>query len=247
MVTGASSGIGEAFARALARRGLNVIVIARREERLAALATELQDTYGIDTLVVVQDLTEREMLPAIEAAVGDREIGLLVNNAGFAAAGDLLDNELAREVGMVDLNVRAPLVLAHRYGRSMRERGRGGIIMVSSTVAFMPVPALSTYAATKAFDLMVAEGLGFELRGTGVDVLALCPGTTDTEFQEKTNTRDLMAMSPERVVEIGLKRLGRRRTVITGWVNVMVAFLTRFTPRPMVTWVSALVMRFMRR
>ena len=182
LVTGASSGIGEAFARRLAEFGMNLVLVARREDGLRKLADELQKRHSVSTRAVPVDLSRDDFLPIIEHATDELQIGLLVNNAGIATTGKFLDNDLRSELALLHVNNRAPLILAHHFGRSMRKKGRGGMIFLSSSVAFAGVPTWSNYAASKAHDLLFAEGLAKELRQDGISVLALCPGATQTDF-----------------------------------------------------------------
>jgi short-subunit dehydrogenase len=230
LVTGASSGIGEAFARRLAAIGMNLVLVARREDRLRKLADDLHSQHSVSTRVVPVDLSQDDFLPIIERATGDLQVGLLVNNAGIATTGNFLDNDLRAELAMLDINNRAPLILAHHFGRLMRQRGRGGIVFVSSTVAFSGVPSWSNYAASKAHDLVFAEGLAKELRNDGISVLALCPGPTRTELWP-AGTKPLFPMQPNAVVNTALKNLGRKTTVVAGWKNALTALATRLLPR----------------
>jgi len=233
LITGASSGIGEAFARRLAEIGLNLVLVARREDRLRGLAEELQSRHSVIVRVVPVDLSREDFLPIIEQATKELHIGLLVNNAGIATSGKFLDNDLDSELALLYINNRASLILAHHFGNLMRKaapRGRGGIIFLSSSVAFAGVPLWSHYAASKAYDLVLAEGLARELRQDGISVMALCPGATQTEFWS-AGARPLFPMRPEAVVNLALKRLGRRTTVVTGWINSMSAVSTRLLPR----------------
>src|SRR5262249_32002855 len=140
LVTGASSGIGEAFARRLAESGVNLVLVARREDRLRKLADDLRSQHSVSTRVVPVDLSRDDFLPAIEQATADVQVGLLVNNAGIATTGNFLDHDLGSELALLHVNSRAPLILTHHFGRSMRQRGRGGIIFVASTLAFAGVP-----------------------------------------------------------------------------------------------------------
>lgn len=232
MVTGASSGIGEAFARQLAGEGLHLALVARRGDRLEKLAGELRDRHGIATRVIAVDLANEGFLPAIERATDDLEVSLLVNNAGVIAAGRFLDNDLAAELNMLHLNTRAALILAHHFGRRMRERRRGGVIFVSSTLAFAGVPSLSAYAASKAHALSFAEGFAREAQGDGIAVMALCPGPTRTEIWPE-GANPILPMEPEAVAKVALKNLGRRTTVVAGFLNRAIASSTRLAPRPM--------------
>jgi hypothetical protein len=230
LVTGASSGIGEAFARRLAEVGMNLVLVARRKDRLQQLAESLRDRHSVKTQVVAADRSQDDFLPTIEHVTADLQIGLLVNNAGIATTGEFLANDIDSELAMLHINNRAPLILAHHFGRSMREHGRGGMLFVSSTVAFAGVPKWSNYAATKAFDLVLAEGLANELRKSGISVLAVCPGPTRTEFWP-AGAKPLLAMEPGAVVDIALKSLGKRTTVVAGGMNRLIAFSTRLLPR----------------
>jgi short-subunit dehydrogenase len=230
LVTGASSGIGEAFARRLAELGMNLILVARREDRLRKLAEELQRRFSIITRVVTVDLSQEDFLHAIQNATDDLQVGLLVNNAGIATTGKFLDNDLGAELAMLHINNRAPLILAHHFGRLMRKNGRGGIIFLSSSVAFAGVPSWSNYAASKAHDLVFAEGLAKELGRDGISVLALCPGATQTEFWP-AGSKPLFPQQPDAVVSVALKKLGRKTTVVAGWINSITAFSTRLLPR----------------
>jgi short-subunit dehydrogenase len=223
LVTGASSGIGEEFARQLAARGVSLVLAARRKERLDALADGLVRAHGVEARVVAVDLGRRDFLPEIEKAAQGVEIGLLVNNAGFGRKGRFLDGDIEGDLSMLDVNCRASLLLAHAYGRKMAARRRGGIIFTSSTAAFQGTPFTSHYAATKGWGLQLAEGLSYELREEGVDVLALCPGPTDTEGPRRTGVDPtkvpVKMMSPEPVVAAALKALGKQAVVIPGVVN----------------------------
>jgi len=237
LVTGASSGIGEAFARRLAEVGMNLVLVARRADRLRKLADDLKDRHSVGTRVVSVDLSQGDFLPAIEQATADFQVNLLVNSAGIATTGKFLDNDMASELATLNINNRAPLILAHHFGRLMRQRGRGGIIFVSSTVAFAGVPSWSNHAASKAHDLVFAEGLAKELRKDGISVLALCPGPTRTELWP-AGTKPLFPMQPTAVVNIVLKKLGRKTTVVAGWKNWITVFSTRLLPR---SWNAAIL------
>lgn len=237
LITGASSGMGAEFARRIAASGLNVVLVARRKDRLCSLAVELEREYWIETKVVAVDLSRHDFLEPIREATTDIEVGLLVNNAGFATSGHLLDNDLEAELAMLHVNSRAPLILSHHFGRRMREQGKGGIIFVSSTVAYSGAPGLSNYAATKAFDLTLSDGIARELRRDGVSVLAVSPGPTQTEFWQVAGGKPLLALTPQQVVRAALKNLGRRSTTVVGWINKLIVLSTRFTPR----WLNAVI------
>ncbi len=236
VVTGASSGIGEAFARQLAGKGIHLVLIARRDDRLRKLADDLQDRHSVNTRIVPADLAADDFLPVVAEATHELDIGLLVNNAGVLRAGRFLNHELHDELNQLNLNTRAMLVLAHHFGRRLRERGRGGVVFVASTLAFAGVPGMSGYAASKAHALTFAEGFASEVAGDGITVLALCPGPTRTEIWPSGATLSL-PMRPGAVVEVALRKLGRRTTVVAGLLNRLTTTSTRFAPR----WMNSLI------
>jgi hypothetical protein len=245
VVTGASSGIGEQFARQLAARGLHVIVVARRRARLDALAGELRRDHGVEVGVVGADLSAAAAVDAVVGATKGRDVGLLVNSAGFALTGDLLDHPLEAHVALLAVNVRAPLMLAHRLGPGLLSRGCGGVINVASLAGFLPMPGWAHYAASKAYLLSLSEALAHEWRACGVDVLALCPGATATEFARVAGIEHA-GMAVEAVVAEALATLGRRDVVVAGRRNRFVAALTRLLPRRKRTAVGAKVVASMR-
>lgn len=217
LVTGASSGIGAAFARALAREGFSLVLCARRRERLDALATELAKQGAVATRVVPVDLAAPDGAERLAAAVEDLEIAVLVNNAGFGSAGRFELQDEQRLVEMIQVHCTAPLVLTRRLLPKMRARGRGAVVFTGSLAAKQPMPLHATYAATKAFVELLGEGLWAELRGSGVDVLVVEPGTTMTEFQAVAGEVPHEGETPERVVEVALERLGEQPSVAIGW------------------------------
>lgn len=247
LVTGASSGIGREFARHLAARGLNVILVARRAGRLAELAAELSGRHGIEARPAPADLSGDGFLTAIRAATEGLEIGLLVNSAGFAHTGPFLDANPDDLTRMLNLNCRAPLWLAREFGPAMRARRRGGIIFLSSVTGFAGTPQWSLYSGTKAFNLLLGEGLAAELRSDGVDVLALAPGTTRTEFLDVAGVGDFMALNAEQVVGRALGRLGRSDVYVPGLFYGAGIFAMRFLPRSVSRAVFGRILAGMRR
>jgi uncharacterized protein len=238
LVTGASSGFGDAFARALAARGMHLVLSARREDRLRALADAVERAHGVHTAVVPVDLAEPGAAERLWAQAADgRDIHLLVNNAGVGAAGRFDSVPLERHVAQVQLNVMAAMELAHMALTEMRPRGEGGIINVSSAAAFQPLPTNSTYAATKSFLLLLSEALWEENRHAGVRVLALCPGRSPTEFQQVAGTGTVTdstpgMKTPEEIVEAGLRGLEKGQSyVIPGLVNYVNSFAPSLLPR----------------
>jgi short-subunit dehydrogenase len=233
LVTGASSGIGREFARALAREGLCLVLTARRANRLTGLAAELGKQFAVQTRIVPLDLEQPGSAERLAEAVDDLEIGVLVNNAGFGSIGPLAQEDPARVRAMVELNCTAPAVLTRLLLPAMQLRGRGAVILVGSVAGMLPMPLHALYSATKAFDNFLGEALHEELRGSGVDVLALQPGSTETEFQEKAGERPHPGEAAYVVVEKALEALGRQPSLVTGvsdWLAVNVA--TRLLSRP---------------
>lgn len=239
VVTGASSGIGEAFARQLAARGTHLVIAARRKERLVQLADELAARHLVEVRVVEADLSTEAGVEAVIDASAAVDVGLLVSNAGFGLKGTFLDIPLARQQDMVRVNCLANVTLLHHFGRRLRERGGGGIIVTASTAAWQGVPFAAAYAGTKGFDLLLTEALAHELEPHGVHVMALCPGPTDTEGPRRTGvTRDRMPVAPmtaDAVVQEGLAALGRKSVVVPGRLNRLATWLTRLAPRAFVT------------
>jgi short-subunit dehydrogenase len=186
LVTGATSGIGQAFCRELAERGDNLVIVARHRARLENVSDELRARHSIKVEILAADLSKRVQLRRVAERVADRDrpIDLLVNNAGFAMSKSLLKGDLADEEAMLDVLCRAVLVLSHAGALSMRDRGRGHIINVSSVAGFLP---MGTYSAAKAWCTVFTEALAQELSGSGVSATALCPGFTRTEFHERAD------------------------------------------------------------
>lgn len=246
VVTGASAGLGEEFARQIAAEGINVFLVARRTDRLASLESELRGRYGVEARSLPLDLTCEGADEALDEATSSLDVGLFINNAGFGYMGRFLDQDPARLLEMVRLNCAAAMLLAHRFGRRLRCRGRGGMVVVASLAGFQPTPYMSLYGATKGFDLLLGEGLAYELRGSGVDVLVLCPGSTRTEFGRVAGSTGKGAgMLPGPVVKAALDGLGRRRVVVTGVLNKVAAVFDRLFPRNVVTASCALALRKM--
>jgi uncharacterized protein len=233
LVTGPTAGIGLEFARQLAARGHDLVLVARDEARLEQVAADLRTTYGVTAEVLPADLTDRAALATVEDRLADRErpIDLLVNNAGFGLKGRFLDNALAQEQEMLDVLVTAVMRLSHAALAPMAERGSGGVINVSSVAAFLP---RGTYAAAKAWVNSFSEWAANEYRSRGVTVMALCPGFTKTEFHERMGVRrgtSFLWMEPEALVSRALSDFDKGRTFsIPGAQYKVIVALTKLIP-----------------
>jgi short-subunit dehydrogenase len=240
LVTGASSGIGADLARELASRGHAVVLVARRAERLEALAAELREAHGVRAEALSADLIDPEAVAALPervAALG-LEIDILINNAGYGSAGQFVDLDGRSESEMVRLNCEAVVALCGAYTPSMVQRGTGAILIVASSAGIQPIPGQATYAASKAFALSFAEALHTELSHLGVAVTALCPGPIDTEFADRAGLTEAFASLPSfaRVSSVACSKTAinglarNRRVVVPGVAIKASAVSARYTP-----------------
>jgi hypothetical protein len=236
-VVGASEGLGAAFAKALAARGLNVVLVARRAEPLRALAAELEANHGVRTRELALDLAQPESITALLSGIHDLEVGFMVWNAALSLIGPFLDQSLEGHRRELEVNCVAPLSLVHGLGREMVARRRGGIILMSSLSGMQGSALIAHYAATKAWNRVLAEGLWWELGKSGVDVLACLAGATDTPGYRASEPAGgkgprVSVMSPDAVVEEALAALGTTPSLIPGWRNRWAAaLLARVLPR----------------
>ena len=247
LVTGASDGIGRAFAASLAEAGLNVVLVARRAEVLERFADELRSVFPIEALVLPADLSRPDAVDSIVARTAHLEVGLLVAAAGFGTSGRFVDSELENELDMIDVNCRAVAALTHHFGARFRHRGRGGIVLMSSVVAFQGVPRSANYAATKAYVQSLAEGLRAELEPSGVDVVASAPGPVHSGFAERAGMTMGMAQLPKAVAEGTLGALGRNGTTRPGWLAKVLGWSLALLPRWARVRVMTVIMRGMTR
>ena len=238
LVTGASSGIGEEFARQLAKNGYDLVLVARRKDRLEKLAAELSQEQATVAEIIEADLVTPEGVISVEKRLGQGDIDMLVNNAGFGTRGEFASMPLHRELEELDLNIKALVRLTHAALGTMVPRQRGNIINVGSTGSFQPVPYMSTYAATKAFVLHFSEGVHEEVKKQGVTVTCLCPGFVMTEFQqvagiERQRLPARGRLTPPKVVASALKASAAGRAIaIPGTINRTLATgVMRVTPR----------------
>lgn len=245
VVTGASSGLGEAFAHELARRGLRSLLVARRAGELARVAADIQRQHGLACDSLALDLADPSFIDPLSAALGEREVGLVIGNAAFNPAGAFLDLSRDELLRMADINARANLLLAQAFLPRLAQRGRGGLLMVGSTEGYTGVPYSACYSATKAFVLTLGEALWGEFHEQGVDVLVLAPGATDTPLLASRDLGGLKVnpMSSQEVARIGLDHLGHGPVVIPGTANRWMSGLMRLLPRRWVVRLSGKVMR----
>ena len=240
LITGASSGIGAAFARKLAEAGTHLILVARSEEKLRTLAIQLANQHAIRAEVIVADLSRAGAARAVFEETQQRglTVDMLINNAGFGTYGPFETLDAEREQQEIMLNVATLVDLTHHFLPVMAARRQGIIINVASLAAFQPIPYMAVYAATKAFVLSFSEALWGEYRTKGVRILALCPGETSTEFFDVVGPQYSTASkmeTPEQVVQTGLRALEQgRSSVVSGRQNAFIANSSRFFPRSLV-------------
>jgi short-subunit dehydrogenase len=239
VVTGASSGIGVELARALAAERMDCVLVARREERLRSVAAELEADNGVSTRVVVADLATEDGVAAVVDAVGDLDVGIVVNNAGFGYAGrfDKQDYERLRE--MVLVNCLAPTLLTSALLPAMLRRGRGALVFTGSVAGRVPLPYQALYSATKAFDGFLGEALWADLRTLGIDVVVVEPGPVETEFTERARgIRPVKGVEPAGVAATALARLGQGPSVVHGWGLWLGSSIARILPRSLILQIS---------
>lgn len=249
LITGASSGIGEQYAREFAAIGMHLIIVARREDRLQALAAELREQHGTIIEVLAADLLSPDQPAGFLEKV--REVGqpieVLVNNAGFGFLERVTESDPTRIQEMITLNISVLTRLTYDLIPEMLERGSGTIVNLASVAAFQPTVYMPVYAATKSFVLHFSESLWAELRDRGVQVLAVCPGPTKSEFFERAGMRGWyinLAHESSDVVAATLRGMRRRKNVtVVGWLNWLVAITPRFSPRKLVVTLSERILR----
>lgn len=231
VVTGASNGIGREMALRLAESGVNLVLVARRRERLEELASWIALQWEIQTRVLAADLGTQAGLNTVQAETENLDIGLLIAAAGFGTAGPFLNADLAKEYGMLEVNCRAVLTLSLHFAKRLAERGRGGIVLMASLVGFQGVPYAAHYAATKAYVQSFAEALHVELAPLGIDVLAAAPGPVNSGFAARADMRMSVALEPVSVAQATLDALGRKTTVVPGLLSKILTYLLIALPR----------------
>ena len=239
LITGASSGFGEEFARQYAEQGHALVLVARRLDRLQRLAEGLRQQFRIDVVVEQVDLSDVAAVIQLHQRLRERaiEIDILINNAGHGLQGPFLDGQLDAALAMVRLDVASLTAVTHVFAQDMRTRGRGKILLVASLLAYQGVQNFAVYSAAKAYVLRLGEALHRELKRDGITVTALCPGMSDTGFakaaqQKITPALKLLMMQPAPVVRVGIRALQAGRiSVVPGWANKAVVIFTWATPR----------------
>ena len=233
IVAGASEGLGAAFARGLARRGMNVVLLARRPDVLEALADELRAEFGIEVRTVTVDLADAAFPSIVQRTTGTLEIGVAIYNAAYAPVGEFIERSMEDLLRVVDVNVRGPVLFARTFAPPMVVRRRGALVLVSSLAGLQGVPRLASYAASKAFGRILAEGLWGELRRHGVDVLAAVAGAIRTPNYFRASERDAPGtLDADMFAETTIDSLGRGPTNVVGWVNKIASWIVgRLLPR----------------
>lgn len=245
VVTGASDGIGRAFAEGLAKSGFNVVLVARRRERLERIAEDLKRAHGRETVVLELDLAGKEAPAALDKATQHLDVGLLVAAAGYGTSGPLLEADDEIEFLMIDLNCRSVLAQSKVFGKRFAKRGRGGIVIMSSLVGWQGAPYAANYAATKAYAQSLAEGLSIELAPSNIDVIAVAPGPVHSGFAERAGMRMGLAATPKSVAGRTLAKLGNGGTIVPGFVSKVLTYSLSTLPRRLRVRMMGRIMRGM--
>ncbi len=232
LIAGGSQGIGEAFARILATKGLNLVLVARRKSLLNRISTEITSTYGVEVRTISADLAELSVISILEEHTKDIEINILVYNAAIIPIGLFLNSDIEEHLRTININCRGPTILVDHFGKLMKSRKRGGIILLSSMAGYQGTPLTVHYSATKAYNAILAEGLWYELKAHNIDVLACAAGNTKTPnyiATEPDNPGILVPepMDPMKVAKESIAKLGKKPIFAPGIINKMVTFLVR--------------------
>jgi len=239
LITGASSGIGRAMSEQLAAQGMNIVAVARNQGNLDALKDSLESRYAIKVRTLSADLSQPEANYEIDKQTADLDIALLIPNAGIENNGAFIDNAIEAEQKMLALNTTSPMLLTHLFGQRFKQRfasnKRSGILLTASLFGYQGVPYVSNYSATKAYILSLGEALNVELKPLGIDVSVLSPGLTDTAMPQNMaidfSKMPITLHKPEVVARIGLNALGKKATVVPGFINKFYAWENRLIPR----------------
>lgn len=239
LVTGASSGIGKELAVRLAEAGVNLVLVGRNTSRLDAVANTPVFQHGLTTRNIQADLSKRVEVEKVIEQIKDLDIGLYIASAGFGTSGEFVKSSIEEELNMLDVNCGAVLMLTRHFARRFSERGKGGIILLSSLVGFQGVPYAAHYAATKAYVQSLGEALAMELKPMGVDVLVAAPGPVNSGFEQRADMQLGNALKPEDIGVPILKALGRKSTVLPGFLTKFLVGSLRTVPR----WAKVRIMK----
>ncbi|WP_103670770.1 SDR family oxidoreductase [Pseudanabaena sp. BC1403] len=231
IVTGASSGIGREIALRLAEAGLNLVLVARSKQVLEQMAVDWRDRYAIEVKILAVDLSMDAGNRIILEETQNLDIGLLVAAAGFGTSGTFLDSPIETEIEMLNVNCRSLLELTWHFGQRFAKRGNGGIVLMSSIVGFQGAPFAAHYAATKAYVQTLAEALYVELAPMGIDVIASAPGPTNSGFASRAGMKLGMALNPVDVAQATLNALGKKPTILPGFISKLLTYSLAFLPR----------------
>ena len=235
LVTGASTGIGRSISEQLAQQGLNLVAVARNQSKLEILKNDLEAKYDIQVKTISEDLSKPEASSEIAEQTVDIDIGLLVANAGIENNGPFIDNDADDESRLLALNIVSPMQLSHIFAKRFSDRGKGGILLISSLFGYQGVPYVANYSASKAYILSLGEALNVELKSLGIDVTVLSPGMTKTPMTDNMsvdfNKMPITQHAPGVVASVGLNALGKKATVVSGLINKIYAWENRFIPR----------------
>ena len=235
LVTGASTGIGRSISEQLAQQGLNLVAVARNQSKLEILKNDLEAKYDILVKTISEDLSKPAASSEIAEQTADIDIGLLVANAGIENNGPFIDNDANDESRLLALNIVSPMQLSHIFAKRFTDRGKGGILLISSLFGYQGVPYVANYSASKAYILSLGEALNVELKPLGIDVTVLSPGMTKTPMTDNMsvdfNRMPITQHAPGVVANVGLNALGKKATVVPGLINKIYAWENRFIPR----------------
>ncbi len=239
MITGATSGIGKELSIKFGEAGFKLIITGRRENELKALCTYLFDNFQTETIPVKGDLSRTEDVAALLKETYHLNVGVVILNAGFGTSGKFIDSDIEQEVNMLELNCKSVLMMAHHFANKMKTQPKkGAMVFMSSMVAFQGVPNAANYAATKAYVQSLGEGLSIELKKEGIDVLSAAPGPVASGFAERANMRMDMTLSPRDVGVPIIKAIGRKRTILPGFLTKFLVYNLMMTPR----WAKTIIM-----
>lgn len=237
LITGASSGMGKAFAHHVTKQGINPILVARNEQRLKSLSQELSKSYGVYAQYHSTDLSNMESIEALIQKIDNQNISLFIHSAGLENNGDFTKIPLEKEMNVIGVNVIATYKLSRYFAEKMKAQGKGGILLLSSMIGLMPSPYFTNYTASKAYTHYLGTSLSTELKTFGVDVTVMAPGLTDTPMKDSTGVdwskMPMATMSPEKATKIALSKLGKTTSVIPGLMNKMMVLMARLSPTKM--------------